>query len=51
MEPKKVSNYLFLGCIILGTAAGLFYGRPDVGALAGVGVGFLVKAVYLHGNK
>jgi len=51
MDVKKVSNYLFVGCTLIGVAGGMFLKMPAVGALLGVGIGFMVKAIYLHGKN
>jgi hypothetical protein len=48
MDKQKVSNYLFIGFILVGTALGLYIRKPAVGAVLGVGIGFLVKAIYLQ---
>lgn len=46
MDRKTVANYLFVGFILLGTAAGMFLRKPAIGAVLGVGLGFIVKALY-----
>ena len=48
MDKQKVSNYLFIGLTLIGTAIGLYIKKPAVGAVLGVGLGFLVKAIYLQ---
>lgn len=35
----------FVGCLMLGIGTGLYYGRPDVGVLIGLGVGFIAMAI------
>lgn len=53
MEEKKegsgrawtLAGLSFLACIVLGAGIGLLFGRPDVGAPIGVGIGFLVMAL------
>lgn len=50
MDNKKIANYLFLGFILIGVAAGMFMRKPAIGAVLGVGIGFLVKALYLKKN-
>lgn len=51
MDNKKIGTYLFIGCIFLGTAIGLFLRKPVFGAVLGVGIGFLVKAVYMKNKQ
>ena len=53
MEEKKggsgrawtLAGMSFIACILLGTGIGLLLNRPDVGAVIGVGVGFLLLAL------
>lgn len=51
MDDKKIGTYLFVGCILIGTAIGLFLKKPAFGAVLGVGIGFLVKAVYMKNKR
>ena len=50
-NTKQVSNYFFVGFIMLGLAAGFFYGNIVVGSLGGLGMGFIFKAIYMHNKK
>jgi len=42
-EKKDNSNYVFVGCILIGVALGMFLGKVAMGSVLGVGVGFLAK--------
>jgi hypothetical protein len=49
MAKKKsmdAGTGLFLAGLFVGLGTGLYYGRPDVGVLVGLGVGFLASAIY-----
>lgn len=41
----EAGGMAFVGSIIVGTGLGLLFKRPDIGAILGVGVGFLVMAI------
>ncbi|GEM_PF-1039788 len=45
---KKLSAFLFVACILIGTGLGLLFGRPDVGSVLGTGVGFILMGVFRH---
>ena len=51
--PKKESksDFVFVGCLFLGLGTGLYFGRPDVGVLVGLGVGFIAKAILMPKKK
>jgi hypothetical protein len=44
-EEKKEdsSSYVFVGCILIGVALGMYLGNVGMGSVLGVGVGFLAK--------
>jgi hypothetical protein len=45
-SPKKgASGAAFVGCLMLGLAAGMLTGNTAVGVLAGLGIGFIVMAI------
>ena len=47
-EEKRrgtVVGLVFVGCIMIGLAIGIAYGRTDVGIMAGIGVGFLLMGI------
>ncbi len=50
-DKDPVGSALFVGCLMLGIGIGLYFGRPDVGVLVGLGVGFIVKAISLSRKK
>lgn len=51
MDEKKIASSLFVGCILVGTAIGLYIRKPAFGAVLGVGVGFIVRAIYMQNKK
>ncbi len=45
-KSREIKPYLaFAGCLVLGVGIGWYYGRLDVGALIGLGVGFIAMAL------
>lgn len=49
-EKKKsrsdnVGAFGFVGSLMIGIGIGLLYGRPDVGTMVGLGIGFLMFAL------
>ena len=44
-ERKDLEGYAFVGPLLLCLGVGMYYGRPDVGALIGVGAGFITALV------
>ena len=50
--PKGASGLVFVGCLLLGLAAGLFFGNVVVGLFGGLGIGFIAMfiAYYATGN-
>ena len=46
-EPKKkgISGLVFVGCLMLGFAAGFITGQIPAGLFAGLGVGFIAMAI------
>ncbi len=49
MKKKNSAGVLIPGCLLLGLGIGMFYGRPDVGVLVGLGIGFI--AMFVFGKK
>jgi hypothetical protein len=45
-KKDNPGNYLFLAGLFIGLGTGLYYGRPDVGVLIGLGAGFLAAGIY-----
>lgn len=41
----KAGGLLFTGCLFLGMAGGYYFGNMLVGIFAGMGLGFVLKAV------
>lgn len=41
----KAGGLLFAGCLFLGMAGGYYFGNMLVGLFAGMGLGFILKAV------
>lgn len=44
-EAKKVGGILFVGCMFIGMAIGWYSGFFTAGMFAGMGIGFIMKAV------
>ena len=51
MEKQKLANYIFIGFTCVGMAIGMFLRKPAIGAVLGVGLGFVAKAIYLNNKK
>lgn len=45
-EDKGLSGLVFVACMFIGGGIGLLFGRPDVGGAIGMGVGFLLMAIF-----
>ena len=45
-KEKDPGGLLFVGALFVGLGIGMYFGRPDVGVLTGLGVGFLLMALY-----
>jgi hypothetical protein len=45
-QKENPGNYLFVGALLLALGIGMYFGRPDVGVLTGLGAGFLLLAIY-----
>jgi len=45
--PKRtgISGLVFVGCLMLGLAAGILTGNTAVGVLAGLGAGFIAMGI------
>lgn len=43
-KKEDLAGGFFVGPIVLGIGIGLLYGRPDIGVLVGLGVGFILYA-------
>ncbi len=48
MKKKKdnAGDYLFVGPLFIGLGLGLYFEQTAVGVLIGLGVGFLLRAIY-----
>jgi len=46
-DKDLLGDYLFVGSLMIGIGTGLYFGRPDVGVLGGLGIGFILKAISL----
>ena len=51
-DRKGVSGLVFVGCLLLGLAIGLFIGNVAAGLIGGLGVGFIAMAIarYITGQ-
>jgi hypothetical protein len=45
-ETNKITDYLFVGCMFLGIALGELLEEPGVGLMGGMGIGFILSALY-----
>ena len=45
-KEKDPGGLLFVGALFIGLGIGMYFGRPDVGVLTGLGVGFILMAIY-----
>jgi hypothetical protein len=44
-KSDSAGGLVFVGCLMLGIGFGLLYGRPDVGTMVGLGVGFILFGI------
>lgn len=44
-RKKDIEGYAFVGPLLVCLGISMYYGRPDVGALTGVGFGFLCAMI------
>lgn len=42
----EVGGIAFVGSILIGVGLGMYYGQTAVGSLLGVGVGFILMAIF-----
>lgn len=49
-KTNGVSGLVFVGCLLLGLAAGFLIGNFVVGILGGLGVGFVLMAIAMSGE-
>ena len=51
-DPNEVvAGLVFVGCLLIGTAVGFALSQLIVGAVVGLGVGFIGLALVLKGKK
>lgn len=46
-SPKKIGDLLFIGSMFLGMAAGWYFDKLLIGMFAGMGIGFILRAVVI----
>lgn len=44
-KKKDIEGYAFVGPLLVCLGISMYYGRPDVGALTGVGLGFICALI------
>ena len=51
-KRSGISGLVFVGCLMIGLAIGLYIGNVAVGILGGIGVGFIAMAItrYITGE-
>jgi len=42
---SQASNWIFVGCMFIGIALGLYYNEVAIGTLLGMGVGFIARGL------
>ncbi len=45
-KDKDPGGLFFVGSLFVGLGIGMYFGRPDVGVLTGLGVGFILMGLY-----
>lgn len=50
-DKYALGGLLFVGSLMLGLATGLYFGRPDVGVLGGLGIGFILMGLAISKKK
>lgn len=45
-KKEKIEDYLFVGALFVGLGLGIYFEQVAVGVLIGLGVGFLLRAIY-----
>lgn len=49
-QRNKIAGIIFIGFMFIGIGVGKYIGNTSVGALVGLGVGFLASAIYRSKN-
>lgn len=44
-KVRKLSGFIFVGCMFIGWGIGLLFNRSDVGFMLGMGVGFVLMGI------
>ncbi len=42
---SHASGWVFIGCMFIGIAAGIYFNMTAIGTLAGMGIGFIARAI------
>ena len=42
---SQAASWVFIGCMFIGIATGIYFNQVAVGTLAGIGIGFIARAL------
>jgi uncharacterized membrane protein len=42
---NSVGNGIFIGCMFVGLGIGMYYEKTSIGALVGMGIGFIASSI------
>jgi len=47
----QAGNWIFIGCMFIGIAIGIYYNVVAIGTLAGMGIGFIARGLININNE